>query len=362
MVNMTGSQYNNIVQWTLANFADCLEDSFQAARAIFTNMGLAFPHGNSREIALTLMSENYMGWSACTCAQAQELANLGIAAVGVDTDHAVVILPDDEAGNHIAPSALAPASLFARKTADISPAERLPMQFYVYYNYSGTTGGSTTNPPLPPDYSLPKIRSNQIIGQSDKISYPSEEDRDGDDVFADTAFIRQVCGKTEASEGYTISNSGCAICSLAMFILHKGGLDNSPRNVYYAVKEAAIKSTDNTAQFFRATFTANVGGKSIKVNQLATDLLRENHDFTIVRNHLLNNKFIMLCLKTGPRTQDMHFVLADEITNELWKEDWDRIRVVDPASPAQRKYLRQAIERKMNPASPAHVLTARLVY
>ena len=72
---MTGTQYKNVAQWTLANGAAEASDSAAAAKAIFDNMGVPFPAGSCGEILLTLMSEDYMGWRACTHLEAQEYAN-----------------------------------------------------------------------------------------------------------------------------------------------------------------------------------------------------------------------------------------------------------------------------------------------
>ena len=75
---MTGSQYKNVAQWTLANTPGVeAMDSSDAARVIFNNLGVAFPNGSCEEILLTLMSEDYMGWTPCTYRQAQEYANAG---------------------------------------------------------------------------------------------------------------------------------------------------------------------------------------------------------------------------------------------------------------------------------------------
>ena len=149
---MTGSQYNNVVQWTLANTpAGTMEDSFEAARAVFNNMGIAFPHGDSLQIVLTLLNGEYMGWAPCTYAQAQELANAGTAVMGIDTDHVVVVLPDESVNGRISPAAAA-ESVYARTAADIPKDERVAMQFYAYYANTPTpTQPVTPNPEPKPD-------------------------------------------------------------------------------------------------------------------------------------------------------------------------------------------------------------------
>ena len=126
---MTGTQYKNVAQWTLANGAAEASDSAAAAKAIFDNMGVPFPAGSCGEILLTLMSEDYMGWRACTHLEAQEYANAGTAAVGIDGEHVVVILPEEGEGL-VGAVVQANATSYARQASDISTAERITMQFY----------------------------------------------------------------------------------------------------------------------------------------------------------------------------------------------------------------------------------------
>lgn len=126
---MTGTQYKNVAQWTLANGAAEASDSAAAAKAIFDNMGVPFPAGSCGETLLTLMSEDYMGWRACTHLEAQEYANAGTAAVGIDGEHVVVILPEEGEGL-VGAAVQANATSYARQASDISTAERITMQFY----------------------------------------------------------------------------------------------------------------------------------------------------------------------------------------------------------------------------------------
>lgn len=135
---MTGSQYKNVAQWTLANTTtDGTASDTAAAKAVFDNCGVAFPSGDSEEVLMTLMTDEYMGWENCTYAQAQEAANNGIATVGVDADHVVVILPDDtvSASETIAET----ESSVARTVSEISTTERSTMQFFAYTATTTTT-------------------------------------------------------------------------------------------------------------------------------------------------------------------------------------------------------------------------------
>lgn len=135
---MTGTQYKNVAQWTLANGAAEASDSAAAAKAIFDNMGVPFPAGSCGEILLTLMSEDYMGWRACTHLEAQEYANAGTAAVGIDGEHVVVILPEEGEGL-VGAVVQANATSYARQASDISTAERITMQFYTNSASATTT-------------------------------------------------------------------------------------------------------------------------------------------------------------------------------------------------------------------------------
>ena len=137
---MTGSQYKNVAQWTLANLPpETAESPIATAKAILDHCAVAFPHGNNLEVLTTLMSNAYMGWESCTFAQAEEAANYGIAAVGMDTDHLVVILPEDTTGLTGGTSQDATQNPIARQAADIPLSERLSMQFFAYTAASTST-------------------------------------------------------------------------------------------------------------------------------------------------------------------------------------------------------------------------------
>lgn len=132
---MTGTQYTNVVHWTLANSPAA--DSAVAAKAVFNNMGVAFPSGSCPEILITLLSEEYMGWMSCTCQQAREFANAGVATVGVDPSRVVVILPDQPADALL--SGTAAETAYAREAGDLALTERASMQFFAYAAASTTT-------------------------------------------------------------------------------------------------------------------------------------------------------------------------------------------------------------------------------
>ena len=336
---MTGTQYKNVAQWTLANGAAEASDSAAAAKAIFDNMGVPFPAGSCGEILLTLMSEDYMGWRACTHLEAQEYANAGTAAVGIDGEHVVVILPE-EGESLVGAAVQANATSYARQASDISTAERITMQFYA--NSAAATR----------QY---KIANNQIFGQSDSVNYPSDAPYSGN-AFYDAKFIANVCGKTNA-KGATISDHGCAVCAVAMFILYKGGLTNTNDNVYNAVKSATIGSTNNSFQYVRNSFTAAVGGKNIAITQVDNSIIPADKNLTSLAYAVANNQCVVVCIRTS---SGMHFVLADALIDTS-ANYLDRISVVDPASGGVRRTLRSAIERTLSSASASDVLSAYII-
>lgn len=165
---MTGSQYNNVVRWTLANMEAA--DSLTAARAVFNNCGVAFPQGSCRDILLTLMSGEYMGWAPCTYAQAQEFANAGIAAVGIDTEHVVILLPDETAVNRASSVMSASASAYAADS--VAATERMSMQFYAYSAASTTTTVQPSTPSEPESLMTRDEYYNNI--HATELIYPDE--------------------------------------------------------------------------------------------------------------------------------------------------------------------------------------------
>ena len=145
---MTSSQYNNVVQYTLANMtADDSTDSAAVARKIMNNCGVGFPHGDKLEIMLTLLSEDYMGWRSCTRTDAQQMANNGVATIGVSPEMVVVIKPEE---NSAPANSLisAQSSEYAVTVSELPLAQTYNMAFFNYSADSTTTvppstGGST---------------------------------------------------------------------------------------------------------------------------------------------------------------------------------------------------------------------------
>ena len=137
---MTSSQYNNIIQGTLGTLpASKSKDSVQVARAIMDNCGVALPTGNCTDILRTLIS-GYMGWKSCTKSEAQGYANAGIAAIGIDTNHVLVVSPKEDT-IEVASAMEVPedASVYARTASEISADEQMTLQYFAYAGEDTTT-------------------------------------------------------------------------------------------------------------------------------------------------------------------------------------------------------------------------------
>jgi hypothetical protein len=147
---MTCSQYQNVIEYTIADEANQGKDSLELAYVICNNLGIPFPKGNWRETLQTLMSGDYMDWRQCFKEQAQEYANRGFAAVGFRRGEVIVIKPD-EALVTLGTGLIDSENDVALTAGEITPDELLDMQFFVFAvpsSNAGTIGGgfsSATN-------------------------------------------------------------------------------------------------------------------------------------------------------------------------------------------------------------------------
>lgn len=170
-----------------------------------------------------------------------------------------------------------------------------------------------------------KLSSTNLINQGDtSIKYPGTTTS----AFTDTSFYAK-CGKTAASG--TIKQYGCAICSLAMFILYKGGLSNSNDNTYNAVVQATIGGTNNAADFTGNGFTATIGSQNIRVNIATTsDVSAEVQNGNI-------------CLVRLYENGNSHYVVVDGWNSSA--SDFYRYLVSDPDGGTQKTLADTMIRR-----------------
>ena len=324
---MNKKQYNNVIENTLKHEQSAqTEDSLATARAIFDNMGVALPQGDMKTVYETIKTDNYMGWKSCTMQEAQEAANNGTAAIGISEDRIVVLSANDEEQP-------------VAQTASVMTLDENTSAYAVdgleYYAYNITTTV------------LVGFSSNYLINQGDTtILYPSGEKPGTENrVFIDNLFYGSVCGKTSASGN--IKQYGCAICSLAMFLLYKGNKSNTNNNVYYAVKEATKQGTSNSADFLgNGTYISyNNGTNQVSVSVASTS----NPD-----NDVQEGKGCIFRIKSGSIS---HYVLVYGIDTS--KSGTDRYLVADPDG-GQMRSLTEAIQRRGLAANMSYI-TQRFV-
>ena len=96
---MTASQYKNILQWSFFLNPKLKKASLEDCRKIFQNLGVSFPLGELQEIIEILKSKKFLGWTPCSCEDAQKFANIGVPTIALNSNHIIFISPDDEINN-----------------------------------------------------------------------------------------------------------------------------------------------------------------------------------------------------------------------------------------------------------------------
>ena len=135
---MTAPQYKNIIQWTLRDIQEIeTKDSLEVTRKIFKNLGVSFPNGNLENILKILKSQEYMGWKSHDAKYAQRFADVGVAAIGIDSTRVILLLPDEKTNNLAYDSDLNKVKCDSVKhTSQISSEETEKMHFFAYsYGY-----------------------------------------------------------------------------------------------------------------------------------------------------------------------------------------------------------------------------------
>ena len=97
---MTGSQYKNIIQWTLFSQKDLASaDSMTVVRKILNNLGVSFPNGTLKEIIRILKGKSFLGWRPCSGDDAQRYADLGVTSIAIDSARVIILCPDPKLPN-----------------------------------------------------------------------------------------------------------------------------------------------------------------------------------------------------------------------------------------------------------------------
>lgn len=131
---MNGAQYKNIIKWTLAfGGVNKDTDSQTVARMICKNLGVAYPHGNNKEVIRILNGKRFLGWTPASCDDAQRFADLGVATIAICEEKTMIICPSDEL--FILTDLSEPAKAqneYVKHTKNITPEERDKLQFFTY--------------------------------------------------------------------------------------------------------------------------------------------------------------------------------------------------------------------------------------
>lgn len=97
---MTGSQYKNIIQMTfMLNENLTKSDSLTVVKKILTCLGVSFPNGSLEDIIKILETNIYMGWRSCSLETAGRFADLGVAAVAMDSKKVIIICSSEHFSN-----------------------------------------------------------------------------------------------------------------------------------------------------------------------------------------------------------------------------------------------------------------------
>ena len=131
---MTGSQYKNILDWSLYMKKELAEeDNITVMKRLFDNLGVAFPNGNHQMVLTALNTKSFLGWRSCSLDEAQQYANLGFATIAVNDKEIVLIYPNKNINNLSDNTEMKTASnRFVKHVGDISEEDRNTMKFYAY--------------------------------------------------------------------------------------------------------------------------------------------------------------------------------------------------------------------------------------
>lgn len=128
---MTASQYINIIKWSI--FLNPNSDNEKLIKIILNNLGVAFPCGDNKEKIRKLETNSFMGWGKSDLENAQNFANVGVAAIGIAENKVYIILPDEETNDLIESDEIkAIKSDFLKRADELTDEEKETMRFFVY--------------------------------------------------------------------------------------------------------------------------------------------------------------------------------------------------------------------------------------
>lgn len=135
---MTGSQYKNIVEWTLySDNSLAKSESIDVAKKIFKNLGVAFPHGDYDKIIEILSTKTYLGWRKCHSDEVQRFADIGIPGFGIDSERIIIIIPGEDINDFAYfPDHDKIRSVYVKNTSELDKEKDANLKYFVYsYSY-----------------------------------------------------------------------------------------------------------------------------------------------------------------------------------------------------------------------------------
>ena len=92
---MNGKQYTNIIKHTLKRLPEDLKgDSVGTVKEIFRNCGVEFYKGSLNEVKEVLETNDYMSWETCEAEDVKDLADNGVAVVGIKDGEIFIVAPE----------------------------------------------------------------------------------------------------------------------------------------------------------------------------------------------------------------------------------------------------------------------------
>lgn len=124
---MRTKQYNQSIDYALRHDKSrMMGDSFAVARTIFDYLEIPFPRGTAKETFDAIKNKLCNAWEVCTLQAAQQAANSGKAAIGINENRMVVF-----AAMNAEP--IVPTSTVICLTDDMLATDLADLEFYTYH-------------------------------------------------------------------------------------------------------------------------------------------------------------------------------------------------------------------------------------
>ena len=92
---MNGKEFGNIIDYTIKHMPEDLKgNSVGTVKEIFRNCGVEFYKGSLNEVKEVLETNDYMSWETCEAEDVKDLADNGVAVVGIKDDEIFIVAPE----------------------------------------------------------------------------------------------------------------------------------------------------------------------------------------------------------------------------------------------------------------------------